>query len=844
MARRHRGRVRRLEWGNEPAHYAQQQEQEPRPSSRPSTADSAHAHAAELNELQRGHGGGGGVRDYAAAATGHTERHPDASHPHPAAVRKAWGGAESATSLPPDAPPQPPPVWRPTGQTGGRAGAPQRHLPGWAAKERRLRAKLGGPAGVDESADGGGGAASPSEDLEDSGRSPAALHLHASGGAGPSDSSPLQPPHHASSLPWSPSPAEPQPQPLHLQLVMPRSSSTRHLFDDHHEEAAAVAPPLRQALPAASPMLSASRAPLAVSRAPSRRVLVQPSPAAGGRNPSAAPTTTPTAGPATFVFDSPPAAVRGVAAAAAASARSPSHGGDGHRVWSRGLAWLYDASDGEGSSAAVPALPGFSAAPAASRSAMTPLALPSPSSKHHQAAGPGRLSRGGGASSRAAGEPPSEPVRVPPKRPSPSSSVLPQPSGLQLQRDRLRTLAESSDDDEPARGGGQRDRFETAATTDDGGPTGFVARQSRRSPRNAGGLPAATQPWAPPAGIATADPPSVESGGAAAAAAGSATDGVSSLSTALPPPQAPPAVEEEDDIFGVLSALNGPGGDARGASGPAAPHLHSGSSNGGGMTRSSSFRPAQPMLSPQRGPSVAGGSNPQTVQAGGQAWGPASPPASRSAPRAAPQAWGSSPLLSSRPSPVAQQRPHETLHFPSPPVTARAVTPSIGALDIVAIARMRGNSNAVARQGAEAQSPPPRQMQQQQQPAPVQSRAGDAAAEWRGGDAVASPHSSSPHPYHPPKDRTDSSVDPLDAIRSPYLSWKDAAPRQGGPGGSPSAAAAPLSSVLQQALRSPPPRAAYGGGAAGGASAAVPARAAAFGAEAADIWNILYDDDA
>ena len=313
--------------------------------------------------------------------------------------------------------PPPPPTWRPTGLAG--KVQPQLRLPGWTAKERRLRAKLGGPSEEEEAAAAAGvvaaHAAAPSDSKGGTGcDSPLPSPGQLQGRVHPSPSAvqagAARAAAAAAPLPRS---VESPPRAPELRFVAARSSS--QLFDLEG------APFLRRLTPLAAPALLASPGPLgartpaiAVSRSPSRQL-----PQMGWTTPSEAVTAAGSphargsaSGPLHFKFDSPPPGdhlsdgrasrgARDVARAsrsrhilpssgspqrqAAASSESPtvllsapapphgagsdagSMGGSQHRMWSRGLAWLNDAtSEAE---LAVP-MPGSAAA------------APSPASDH------------------------------------------------------------------------------------------------------------------------------------------------------------------------------------------------------------------------------------------------------------------------------------------------------------------------------------------------------------------------------------------------------------------------------------------------------------------------------
>lgn len=167
--------------------------------------------------------------------------------------------------------------------------------------------------------------------------------------------------------------------------------------------------------------------------------------------------------------------------------------------------------------------------------------------------------------------------------------------------------------------------------------------------------------------------------------------------------------------------------------------------------------------------------------------------------RAAPRAMSSSSFA-----------PHETHASPGVPLT-RTASLGIGALDIVAIARMRGA--AAHRSLASKRSTTPGSV----------GGVGASASAPRapGSSNVQSPASGHAHPV---------GEDVLDSIPSPYLSWKTMAAHPRLPQGQ-----GPSPAAMQQpwALRSPP---------AGSLAAGVPVLAALADDAAGDLWGILFDD--
>lgn len=351
-----------------------------------SSTDSVHAHAASLNRstspplrLLQHH--------WTSGLSG-----CDAQRATPALAPSATvaAGAGVATQ-------QPAPVWRPTGVPGSH-GAPQRRLPGWAARAKRLRAKLAGPAEAEESdgvAGDGGIASSGGREGSSPPSSPSPGHpttveppgVSAHVGHGSPDSSPWAQQSYdiVAAAPLPPPPLQVQ----RLRLVAPHSSS--RLFDDEPDEAgrrgAAALPPLRAAAPAAStsPSHVITRAPALVRVASSRLTLQQqqhqqlssakcpPVPAV-----TAPLSTFPTHGeasapsmadvpPLRFRFDSPPAVEsNGIVSRSRRVLAGPPTGsydtlsgtlrgtGESRRVWSQGLAWLNNtAPDGEDGDAAA-----------------------------------------------------------------------------------------------------------------------------------------------------------------------------------------------------------------------------------------------------------------------------------------------------------------------------------------------------------------------------------------------------------------------------------------------------------------------------------------------------------
>lgn len=263
-------------------------------------------------------------------------------------------------------PPQP--MWRPTGQGG--TGASPRRLPGWIAKERRLRAKLAGPAGPADGTEeeGGPGAALPGdlhpigEDEEAPRPPPPPRQEHVP----PSRTRPHAYASEDAAQAWDESELS-RVQPL--RLVAPS-----RLFDDD-AGTDRLPSPLRSAFPPSptrglplARVVSGARTPIAVLRVASRRI-IQP---ALGRSPTLAPLAAPTSherlpfaagadasaasslvqdwdAPATRILTHDasglsrylPEGARGPAPSPSPHTRST-----GHREWSQGLAWLYENTDG------------------------------------------------------------------------------------------------------------------------------------------------------------------------------------------------------------------------------------------------------------------------------------------------------------------------------------------------------------------------------------------------------------------------------------------------------------------------------------------------------------------
>lgn len=441
-----RGRSSRREASPEPP---------PPPSPPPPTPpDSARVHAADLN-LQ-------------------------SSARSVAPYRTAWG---------PDAHASPPgdssahPVWRPSGQGSSGQGASQRRLPGWAVKERRLRAKLAGPGDADEEAPPADAVLRPFGGGDGLGTSPPLVWQDELGYARP-DAAGAPGPGTQATEPWD-ALARPRGQPL--RLVVPRATS--RLFDDSGDERLLSPHPPPSARPSPSPWPPQSlagggaRTPISVLRVASRRMIqptgsrtptLTPLAAAAASHPSPPPVdgrgsaTLPyQSGPVHFMFDSPPKRLQHHDAGAPATrshrvasdstryiplgARTPamtptakttptghSHspspsnaGGVGHREWSPGLAWLYDESSAVEEGAAP--VPWHVVAPSQQlhQEAVVRTAsfrghdVPSSSSRPQLFETTSRRgSRGdsGGAAPAAA----HHHVRVHPRRPHASSSVAPQ----------------------------------------------------------------------------------------------------------------------------------------------------------------------------------------------------------------------------------------------------------------------------------------------------------------------------------------------------------------------------------------------------------------------------------